>query len=268
MRFRQRYGMTVLSIWRKGRPFRTALTDLALEFGDALLLLGPWHRIPVLRTEPDLVVLDRGHSRPAVTRVSTKGYLAVAVLAAALILAAFNTPLIGPIMLGAALLLVMLGVLSMDQAYVAVEWRSFFLVAGMLPLGLAMTKSGAAALLADVLVKYLIPLGPLALLAGIFILTTLLTQTMSGAAVATVIAPVAIQAATQAGLEPRSYAMAVALATSMAFITPLGHPVNVLVMGPGGYSFRDFLRVGVPLTLLLFALVMFLLPIFWPLAPK
>jgi di/tricarboxylate transporter len=138
----------------------------------------------------------------------------------------------------------------------------------MLPLGLAMTKSGAAAMLANLLVTALSPLGPLALLAGLFVLTTLLTQTMHGAAVATVIAPIAIQAARQTGLDPRSLAMGVALATSMAFLTPLGHPVNVLVMGPGGYRFRDYLRVGLPLTLLLFGVVMVFLPIFWPLAVR
>jgi di/tricarboxylate transporter len=95
-----------------------------------------------------------------------------------------------------------------------------------------------------------------------------MTQIMPGAAVAAILAPIAIQTAQQAGLNPRSLAMAVALATSMAFITPLGHPVNVLVLGLGGYSFRDFLRVGLPLTVLLFGVVMILLPIFWPLTMK
>jgi di/tricarboxylate transporter len=95
-----------------------------------------------------------------------------------------------------------------------------------------------------------------------------MTQIMPGAAVAAILAPIAIQTAQQAGLNPRSLAMAVALATSMAFMTPLGHPVNILVMGLGGYRFRDFLRVGLPLTALLFGVVMILLPVFWPLATK
>jgi di/tricarboxylate transporter len=233
-----------------------------------LLLQGPRTQIPVLRTEPDLIVLDAAEKiRPSVAAAG-KSRLALGILVAAVILAAIKAPLIGEIMLGAALLTVIVGVLSMDQAYGAIEWRSVFLVAGMLPLGLAMTKSGAAAAVANSLVHALQPFGPLALLAGLFLLATLLTQAMHGAVVATVVAPVAIQAAQQAGLDPRSLAMGVALATSMAFLTPLGHPVNVLVMGPGGYRFRDYRRVGLPLTALLFAIVMIVLPIFWPLVPQ
>jgi di/tricarboxylate transporter len=185
-----------------------------------------------------------------------------------LILAAFNPTLVGAIMLGAALLMVLVGILTMDQAYGAIEWRSVFLVAGMLPLGLAMTKSGAAGLMADKLIAVLGPAGPLALLAGLCLLTALLTQAMNGAAVATVVAPIAIHAAQQTGLDPRALAMGVALASSMAFLTPLGHPVNVLVMGPGGYRFRDYLKVGWPLLLLLFCVVMISLPIIWPLTAK
>lgn len=264
-RFREKYGMTVVGIWRAGRPIRTNLGDLPLAFGDALLVQGPRVRIPLLRTESDLVLLDgEAAERPTVT--SHKRWLAPGIMLAALILAAFNTSLIGEIMLGAALLMTLVGILTLDQAYGAIEWRSVFLVAGMLPLGLAMTKSGAAGLLADRLIAALGPAGPVALLAGLCLLTTLLTQAMNGAAVATVVAPIAIRAAQQAGLDPRALAMGVALASSLAFLTPLGHPVSVLVMGPGGYRFRDYLRVGWPLTLLLLVVIMLLLPIFWPLS--
>lgn len=264
--FREKYGMAVLGIWRAGRPIRTNLGELPLAFGDALLLQGPRAQLPLLRTEPDLILLDSGDAgSPAVTAASRR-WLAVAIMAAALLLAAFNTPLVGEIMLGAALLTVLAGILTMDQAYGAIEWRSVFLVAGMLPLGLAMTRSGAAGLLADKLIGALGPAGPLALLAGLFVLTTVLTQAMNGAAVATVVAPIAIRAAQETGLDPRALVMGVALASSMAFLTPLGHPVNVLVMGPGGYRFRDYLKVGWPLTVLIFGLVILLLPVFWPLA--
>lgn len=266
--FREKYGMAVLGIWRAGRPIRTNLGDLPLAFGDALLLQGSRARIPLLRTEPDLILLDGGEAkRPAVT-APIKRWLAVIIMAAALLLAAFNTPLVGEIMLGGALLTVLVGILTMDQAYGAIEWRSVFLVAGMLPLGLAMMKSGAAGLLADKLVAVVGPAGPLAMLAGLFLLTTVLTQAMNGAAVATVMAPIAIHSAQQSGLDPRALAMGVALASSMAFLTPLGHPVNVLVMGPGGYRFRDYLKVGWPLTLLAFGVVLALLPVFWPLTQK
>ena len=111
----------------------------------------------------------------------------------------------------------------------------------------------------------LIPFGPLALLFGLLILTVLLSQAMKGAAVSAVVAPIAIQAAQQFGVDPRAMAMGVALATSIAFVTPLGHPVNILMMGPGGYSFKDFFKVGLPLTVLLFFVILIVLPIFWPL---
>jgi len=264
-RFREKYGMNVLGIWRAGRPIRTNLGDLPLAFGDALLLQGSRGQMHLLHTEPDLILLSGGETDYPTAATRTKRWLAPAILAAAVVLAAFNTPLVGEIMLGAALLVVLTGILTMDQAYGAIEWRSVFLVAGMLPLGLAMTNSGAAALLSDRLVAALSPAGPLALLAGLVALTALLTQTMNGAAVATVVAPIAINAAQQTGLDPRALAMGVALASSLAFLTPLGHPVNVLVMGPGGYRFRDYLKVGWLLILLSFGLIMILLPIFWPL---
>ena len=143
-RFREKYGMNVLGIWRAGRPIRTNLGDLPLAFGDALLLQGPRSQMPLLRTEPDLILLNAGEVEPPAVTSRSKRWLAPAIMLAAVVLAAFNTPLVGEIMLGAALLTVLTGILTMDQAYGAIEWRSVFLVAGMLPLGLAMTNSGAA----------------------------------------------------------------------------------------------------------------------------
>ena len=168
-------------------------------------------------------------------------------------------------MLGGAVVMVLARVLTMDQAYQAVGWRSVFLVAGMLPMGIAMTKTGAAEFLASRLISFVGPAAPMLLLAGLFSLGVLLTQAMHGAAVSAVMVPVAIQAAERIGMNPRALVMGVAMATSMAFLTPLGHPVNVLVMGPGGYQFRDYLKVGLPLTLLAFAVVMLVLPLVWPL---
>jgi di/tricarboxylate transporter len=266
-RLREKYQLAVLGIWRAGRPIRTGLSDAVLQFGDALLVHGPWASLQLLRGEPDLIVLDGGREAPAAA-TPAKARLALGIMALAVVLAAANSALVGEIMLAAALLVVLTGVLTIDQAYLAIEWRSVFLVAGMLPLGLAMTKSGAAAFLADHFMAWLGPAGPLAVLAGLFALTTLLTQIMNGSAVAAIVAPIAIRAAGQAGMDPRALAMGVALATSMAFLTPLGHPVNVLVMGPGGYRFRDYLRVGWPMTLLLFGVAMALLPVFWPLAAR
>jgi di/tricarboxylate transporter len=263
--FRERYGMTVLALWRAGRPISTGLAELPLQFGDGLLLQGPRDRLPVLRAEPDLILLDKGEEEVAPAR--GKSGLAVAILGATLVLAAWGRLPIAEVMLGGALALVICRVLSMDQAYQAIDWKSIFLVAGMLPLGIAMNKTGAAALLTDGLVHALGPLGPRVLLAGLVVATVLLAQAIHSAAVAAVVAPIAIEAGQRIGADPRAFAMAVALASSMAFLTPLGHPVNVLVMGPGGYRFRDYLKVGLPLTVLLIVMIVAFLPVVWPLTP-
>ncbi len=262
-RFRDRYGMAVLAIWRAGHSLRAGLTDLPLQLGDGLLLQGGRGRLPVLRAESDLIVLDRAMDEPPPSRRRSR--IALAVMIATLALAATNRFGVGEVMLGGALVMILTGALSMDDAYQAVEWRSVFLVAGMLPLGTAMTKTGAADLITHGVLAVLGGAGPVAILAGLVALAILLTQAMNGAAVAAVMAPIAIQTAQRIGVDPRAMAMGVALATSIAFLTPLGHPVNILVMGPGGYRFRDYFRVGLPLTLLLFVLIVGLLPLIWPL---
>ncbi len=261
--FRLKYGMTVLAIWRAGEQVYSKLTELPLQFGDALLLQGPRERLAVLREESDLIVLS--HDEKETSLELGKGWLAMLIMVTTLFFAALHSSLIGEIMLGGALLMMLVRVLSVDDAYGAIDWKSVFLIAGMLPMGIAMSKTGAASLMAKGLINTLGGVGPLAMLAGFFILTTLLSQAMNGAAVAAIVAPVAIGAAQRMGTDPRSLAMAVALATSMAFLTPLGHPVNILVMGPGGYRFRDYVKIGFPMTILLFLVVMLLLPLVWPL---
>jgi di/tricarboxylate transporter len=167
-------------------------------------------------------------------------------------------------MLG-ALVMIALGCLTVDEAYRGVEWRAIFLIAGMLPVGTALMESGAAAWLSDLLIATLADWGPLALAGGLLFLAILLAQVMSGQVAAVVLTPIAVAAARQVGANPRAMAMAVALGCGMVFVTPMSHPVNVFVMGPGGYRFRDFVRVGLPLTVLVFVVVLVVLPIFWPL---
>lgn len=265
--FREKYGMTVLAVWNGERVIRTGLADLRLSYGDALLVQGPSSQIPVLRLDPDLIVLSNEKFEEEEKRVSSKAWLALAVFALCVIIAATGIFAVSEVMLAGALILVITNVMTMEQVYRVVDWRIVFLVAGMLPLGLAMTKTGATALFANAMTGVLGPFGPRALLFGLLLLTVLLAQSMKGAAVSAVVAPIAIQAALQIGADPRAMAMGVALATSMAFVTPLGHPVNILMMGPGGYRFRDFFKVGFPLTLLLIVAVLALLPVFWPLTP-
>lgn len=262
--FREKFGFTALAIWRTGRPIRRGITTNTLQFGDALLLQGPRARLRLLRDEPDLILLGEELEPARVARVG-KVRLATLIMVAALILAATNLLPTAEAMLAGSLAMVLTGCLTADEAYDAIEWKSIFLVVGMLPMGLALTKTGIAELLAQGIVQTVGDYGLWALLAGLFLVTMLLTQVISGPAVAAMVGPLTIEAAQQAGANPHHLALGVALATSMAFLTPLGHPVNVLVMGPGGYQFADYFKVGLPLTILVTALILVLLPLIWPL---
>jgi di/tricarboxylate transporter len=261
LQFQQKFGTRVLAIWRNGRSIRTRLADMSLEFGDGLLLQGSAKSLDLLRTEPGLILLAESVST---TRMTLRGWLTVLLMIFTLGLAVVFPNLIAEIMFTGALGMVLIGIMDMDQVYRAIEWRSLFMVAGMLPVGVALDKTGAASLLAQWLISSLGNFGPLVLLGGLVLLTVLLTQVINGAAAATVVAPIAVTAALEIGIEPRSVAMAIAIASSMAFISPIGHPVNIMVMGAGGYTFRDYARVGIPLTILLVILLLILLPIVMP----
>jgi di/tricarboxylate transporter len=191
--------------------------------------------------------------------------LALGVLGLTLTLAAIFPALVGEIMLGGALVMVLIGIISMDSVYQAIEWKTIFLVAGLLPLGIAITKTGIAVAAAQQMVTFLGEAGPLAILAGLAFLALLIAQVINSAAVVTVLTPIAIHIAQQIGADPRAMTMGVVLAASMTFLTPFGHPVNILVMGPGGYQIRDYLKVGLPMSVFLFAAILLLLPILWPL---
>jgi len=261
IRFGQKFGARVLAVWRRGRSIRTRLADLPLEFGDGLLLQGAEKSLSLLRTEPGLILL--AESAPS-TRMTLRGWFTTLIMAVTLISAVIFSDNIAEIMLSGAVAMVLIRTLSMDQAYRAIDWRSLFLVAGMLPVGVALNKTGASTLFASAILSSLGGAGHLALLAGFVLLTVALTQVINGAAAVTVIAPIAIITAQQVGMDPRSVAMAVALASSMAFMSPLGHAVNVMVMGAGGYTFKDYARVGIPLTILLVAILLIILPLVMP----
>lgn len=186
------------------------------------------------------------------------------IMIATLILAVVFPDSIAEIMLSGAVSMVLIRTMNMDQAYRAIDWRSLFLVAGMLPVGVALNKTGASILLSNTILSSLGGTGHLVILAGFILLTVALTQIINGAAAVTVIAPIAIVTAQKVGMEPRSVAMAVAIASSMAFMSPLGHAVNVMVMGTGGYTFRDYARVGIPLTILLVIILLIILPLVMP----
>ena len=152
----------------------------------------------------------------------------------------------------------------MEDAYRAIEWRSIFLIAGMLPLGVAMTDTGAAAFVANLVMTSLGDYGPWVVLLGLYGVTAVATMIVPTAALVVLMAPIALTASAEMGLSPYAAMMAVAIAASASFTSPISHPANVLVMGPGGYRFVDYLKLGVPLTLVVFAVVYLLLPLIWP----
>jgi di/tricarboxylate transporter len=260
--FREKYSLTVLAILRDGRPRRTGLVDLPLRFGDTLLVQGPRQKIRILQREPDFVVMGDVEVAPMVRARRAPVAIGLLVLMLVPVIAGW-LPIAASALL-AGILMVITGCLTMDEAYQSIEWKAVFLVAGTLPLGIAMQETGTAEYLAGFLVDTLGGLHPLALLAGFFILTNLLTQFMSNAASTMLIAPIAIGASQQIGSEPYALLMTIAVAASAGFLTPVAHQSNVLVMGPGGYRFGDYFKSGLPLDLLTFVVTVLIVPLIWP----
>ena len=160
--------------------------------------------------------------------------------------------------------MVVSGCLTMEEAYRYIEWPAVFLIAAMLPLGIAMQTSGAATFLTDSMMNLIGDAGPIAVLAGLFVLSVLASQVMPNAAVVVLMAPIAITAAADMSVSPYTFMMGIAIAASASFMSPISHPANILVMGPGGYRFSDFVKVGLPLTILVLILVLIVLPVVWP----
>ncbi len=262
--FREKYGLTVLAVWRKGRAYRSGLRDMPLEFGDALLLYGQWRKLNVLGREPDFLVLTETVQEPP---REDKAKIALAIMGAVLLPVILGwVPIYISVVIGAALM-ILSRCLTMDEAYRYIEWKAVFLIAGMLPLGTALDQSGAARLLAEGVVSVLGPLGPYAVLFGLLVITFLATSIIPTSALVVLMVPIALKTSAGLGISPYALLMGIAMAASFSFTSPISHPANVLVMGPGGYRFMDYVKVGVPLTLLVLAVLMVTLPVLWPLTP-
>lgn len=260
--FRLRYDLTVLAIWRNEAPVDGSLADIPLQFGDLLLVQGLQERIDFLGEEGEFLVLGPVATEKRRTR---KAPFALAIFLLMIGLVAIGGVHISAAAVLGAVLMVLSGSLSQDEAYSAIQWKSVFLIAGMLPLGIAMENSGAAQFLADLIIQSLERFGPAGIMIGLFILTTVITEFMSNAAAAVLVAPIAISSAVSLGVDPRAFVMGVGIAASNSFMFPIGHQASILVYGPGGYRFFDYTRVGLPLTILVWVLMIIFLPVFWPL---
>jgi di/tricarboxylate transporter len=258
--FREKYGFNVLAIWRDGEALKEDISDLPLRFGDALLVQGPAMRLRMLREERDFIVLEEDPDpvlNPRRTRV------AIVITLLTLAIASTGWLPVAQVVFAGALLMLLTGCLGMDDAYHSIEWKAIFVIAGMWPLSTAIQTSGLADIAVGAITRVFANVSSLGLAGILLILTLGITQLVGGQVASLILSPLALSAAVASGADARGMGMAVALGCSLAFLTPYGHPVNVMVMGPGGYTMRDFLRIGGPLTVLLVVTILTGLHFFW-----
>lgn len=262
-RFRERFGLQVLGLNHRGVKVVRKMSEVPLRVGDVLLLQGRREVIARMRDERAFQILGRMELMETLRPNRSRAPVAIGAFVGALTLAALDImPLAVAGMLGVVIVFAT-RCISPAEAYAIVEWRVIVMIASLLGLGTAMQATGTAEYLAGLIVTGLGDAGPRWLLAGFFVLTVLLTQPMSNQAAAIVVLPVALQAAVLSDLNPRQFAMMIAIAASCSYLTPL-EPSCAMVYGPGGYRFRDFVRVGAPLTILIFAIALYLVPRLWP----
>jgi len=261
LNFRERYALQVLAIWRDGEPLHEGIANMTLRIGDALLLQGAAAKVQLLVSDHDFVVLTPGLQE---LRRTNKAPFALAGLGMMVFLVAAGYFPIQVAAFAAAVFVVLSGALTMPEAYRAIEWRAIFLVAAVLPVGIAMERSGAAALIADGVVNTAGELGPVAVLIALLVLSSALSQGLDGAPTVVLLAPVVFLLAEQLEISPRPLMMGVGLAASAAFLTPFSHKANLLVMGAGGYRVGDFVRVGSVLTIIVLGLLALLIPLLLP----
>ena len=259
--FQWHYNATVLALHRRGEVLREKIKDIPLNVGDVLLMLAPRADLDVIRANANLVVLnERGEGK----QPRRKAFLAVGIMIAAVAVAAMGIlPIVASAILG-GIALVATRCIGNDQAYAAIDWRVIVLLAGVLPLGIAMQKSGLAQTVADFGVDMVGGLGPLAVLAAIYLITALLTEMMSNNAAAVLITPIAFTTAISMDVSPTPFLVAVMFAASTSFATPVGYQTNTMVYNAGNYRFVDFMRMGIPLNLLFWGMAVYFIPTFFP----
>ncbi|NLF74573.1 MAG: SLC13 family permease [Chloroflexi bacterium] len=261
-RFRERFGVQVLAINRHGETLRRKISQIKLKFGDVLLVEGRAEALASLDLERTFRMIGTVKTeRPNWRRAP----IAIAIFVGVLLVSSVGLVELPVGVLIGTVLVFLTRCLTPEEAYNEVRWNALILIGSMLALGVAMEKTGTAAYLANQIVARVGESDPFWLLSGFFALTVLLTQPMSNQAAAVVVLPIAIQTAGQLGLNPRTFAMTIALAASCSYLTPL-EPACLIVYGPGEYRFSDFLKVGSLLTLVIYGLTMFLAPMVWPLS--
>jgi len=266
LRFRTEYELAVIGLKRRGTAQAGSLLREQLKIGDTLLVVGPWRAIRRLQAHRnDLIVLNLPAEFSEVAPAAARAPYAVACL---LLVVALMVAGVVPNVLAALIGCLLMGLfrcVDLESAYRSIHWQSIVLIVGMLPFAVALQKSGGVDLAAHALLGVIGDASPRIALAGIFAVTALLGLFISNTATAVLMAPIALAVAETMGVSPRPFAMTVALAASAAFMTPVSSPVNTLVTGPGNYTFFDFVRIGVPFTLVALVVTITLVP--WILPP-
>jgi di/tricarboxylate transporter len=264
--FRSRHRVAVLAMRHRGVPLTTDFVGRALDFGDTLLVAGGWANIQRLGRDDheNFVMLTLPAEYEELRPARRRAPVAVGILVAMAAVMAFQLLPNSATALLAALTMVASGCVRLDDVYRIISWKTLVLIAGMLPLATALTKTGATALMAKGLIAAMGSLGPLAMLAGLFLVTAVVGLFISNSATAVLIAPVAIEAAQALHISPHAFAMTVAISCCAAYVTPVSSPVNMLVVEPAGYRFQDFVKVGLPLLLLIMLVTVALVAAIYP----
>jgi di/tricarboxylate transporter len=261
LHFREKYGVSVLAIYRGERAFRSSLGEMSLKYGDALLCYGDQEKLRILARERDFVVLKMEmQEKPRLNKAPLAAVIMASVILAVI---AFNLPISIAAIAGCTIM-VLGRVLTMDEAYQSISWRSIFLISTMLPLGIAIQETGTAALMGNAVVDLAGAFGPTEVLAGLMLLCMVATLVMPSPVVAVIMSPVALNAAVSLGISPYAFLMGVAYAIAASFLSPVAIPVNTLITSPGGYRYSDFIRQGLPISLIVLVVSVILLPILFP----
>ncbi len=263
--FRRRFGSFILAIRREGEILRKKIAHVVLQAFDTLLIYGPIEKIKELSDSGDFIVLGKIE---ATLQKHKYWWVSVAVILGTVILAALGiVPILKGALIGAIFLLV-IRVITANEAYQSINWQVIVLIAALIPLGIVIQKSGTAfwigTVLNDIANAFNPLIRPTIMLSLVYLVTIILTEMTSNAATAIIMTPIAISAAQQMGLDPRTFVFAVCFAASASFITPIGYQTNLMVYGPGGYKFTDYVRVGLPLAIVLWCIATWLIPILWP----
>ncbi|AXG69225.1 sodium-dependent dicarboxylate transporter SdcS [Kordia sp. SMS9] len=260
----QQAGVQLLGASRNNKPLKDK--NVAIKAGDAFVIRGTWERIEALKNMYKNIVISGSPESMAknVDKLTYKSYISLGMLLLMIFLLVFKiVPGAIAAMISAGFILIT-GCVPMAKAYKGISWISVVMIAAMIPMGLALQKTGVAALAADSLVNTLGSVHPIVLLSGIFLLTTLFSQAINNSATAVLMAPIAIIAAQSLGISPEPFMIVVAISASTAFLTPVGTTTNAMVMSAGDYKFMDYVKVGAPLLLIFFIVSMLLVPLIWP----